>query len=96
MLQPPRDTWQTDLGEVQPMWLEVRLPSYLFWVTFLPTIPPPESLTQLSTPLNPVQDSSEGTHPEQAAILWTTVTSPVCQLQLWSKPPPKYLTLSSA
>lgn len=94
MLQPPRNTWQTDLGEVQPMWLEVRLPSYLFWVLFLPTIPPPESLTQLSTPLSPFPDSSEGTHPEQAAVLWTTMTSPVCKPQLWSQAALKYLTVS--
>ena len=37
--QPPRDTWKTDLGEVQPVWLEVRQPPFLFWVTFLTTTP---------------------------------------------------------
>lgn len=33
---PPRDTWQTDLGQVQPAWLEVLLPTDLFRVTFSP------------------------------------------------------------
>ncbi len=91
--QPPRDTWQTDLVEVRPVWLEVRLLLDLFWVTFLTTTPTSEFLTQLSTPLTPFQDSSEGTHPEQAAVLGTTVTRPVCQPQLRSQLPSKYLTL---
>lgn len=73
------------------MWLEVRLLLDLFWVTFLPTTPTAEFLTQL--PLTPFQDSSEGTHPEQAAVLWTAVTRPVSQPQLRSQLPSKYLTL---
>lgn len=94
--QPLRDTWQTDLVEVQPVWLEVRLLLDLFWVIFLPTTPISDFLTQLSTPLTPFQDSSEGTHPKEAAASWTTVTRPVCQPELKSQLPSKYLTLSLA
>ena len=88
--QPPRNTWQTDLGEVRPVWLEVQLLLELFRVTFPTATPTSEFLTQLSTPLTPFQDSSEGTHPEQAAVLFTTVTRPACQPQLRSQLPSKY------